>query len=289
MKRLIVVYNPRSSKANRVRREVFGPARKLAGFLVGKYEVSPTDVDDNAEKLAKILEDGDLVVAAGGDGTTSIGVNGCLLSGKKVVFGVVPFGNFNDTAVTFGKLKFEEIVEMFLRGKERRVYPLEILVDGRHFRYAISYMTIGMMAEATKVFDDRRVRKNLKKGRRKVFSYFELAKWYFLNRKQEFLPDGKTDYMAINGRRIGGIMKGGEMFLTKKFLSGAFNLRGVWGLTKFMTKSIILRIPGEETKKDILEFQGRARVKIHVEGESKMFECERIEVKKEESLRVILR
>ena len=65
MPRLIIVYNPRSSKHALVEKEVLEPARQMKGWMVGKYEVKPTDVDDNAAKLAQILKDGDLVVTAG--------------------------------------------------------------------------------------------------------------------------------------------------------------------------------------------------------------------------------
>ena len=53
-----------------------------------------TDVDDNAEKLAACLMDGDILVTLGGDGTATIGVNAAFLSGKKVRYYTLPFGNF---------------------------------------------------------------------------------------------------------------------------------------------------------------------------------------------------
>ena len=81
MQRLIVVHNKKSSRAELAKEEIFEEARKLPGFLIGKYEVVSTDVDDNANRLSRILEDGDLVVTVGGDATASIGMNGCLLSG----------------------------------------------------------------------------------------------------------------------------------------------------------------------------------------------------------------
>lgn len=287
MKRLIIVFNPRSSKAKLIREMVFEPARELAGFLVGKYEVLPTDVDDNAAKLAKILKDGDLVVTAGGDGTALIGLNGCMKSGKEVCLAAMPFGNFNDTAATLGKMKFEEIIDLFLRGKGKKFYPLEVKVDDEHFRYAIGYVTVGMMAEATAIFDEKKIRTNLRRGKRRIFSYTELAKWYFRNRKGVFLPEGKTDYMAVNGRRVGGVMRGGEWFLTRKFLSGVFDLSKVWRLAGFMTRAIFRQIPGQKTGKDILEFREETEVKVHMEGESKVFSCRKIEIAKERALRVI--
>ena len=81
MKRLLLVFNPRSSHFWQVERDILTKVRELRGWMVGKYEISDTDVDDNARKLSKIVMDGDVVVAAGGDGTANIAVNGILLSG----------------------------------------------------------------------------------------------------------------------------------------------------------------------------------------------------------------
>ena len=69
MKRIIIVYNPRSSRYELVKKEVLEKIRGLKGFAIGKYEVKPSNVDENAKELAKILIDGDIVITAGGDGT----------------------------------------------------------------------------------------------------------------------------------------------------------------------------------------------------------------------------
>ena len=100
MRRIIIVYNPRSSKAMFVKDKVFGPLREIKGVMIGKYEIQPTDVDDNAKRLAEFLLDGDIVVTAGGDGTATIGLNGVILSEKIVRFMALPYGNFNDMART---------------------------------------------------------------------------------------------------------------------------------------------------------------------------------------------
>ena len=78
--RLILVLNPRSSQYAAVTREILEPARKLKGWTVGKFELDLGDVDENAARLAGILQDGDLVVAAGGDGTASVAVNGVMMA-----------------------------------------------------------------------------------------------------------------------------------------------------------------------------------------------------------------
>ena len=57
MRRLFVVYNPRSSQFSDVKKSVLGRLKNFKGYLIGKYEVKPTDVDKNAEEFAKILKD----------------------------------------------------------------------------------------------------------------------------------------------------------------------------------------------------------------------------------------
>ena len=74
MKRLLIIYNPRSSRFKDVEKEVLAKIRDLRGYMVGKYEILPTDVDDNAAKLAKFIRDDDLIIAAGGDATAVVAV-----------------------------------------------------------------------------------------------------------------------------------------------------------------------------------------------------------------------
>lgn len=325
LRKLIVVYNPRSSRAKAVEREVLGPSRKLEGWLVGKYQVKPTDVDDNARELAKILNDGDLVISAGGDGTAVIAVNGVMLSEKDVVLGVLGYGNFNDMArmlrmkraVEYGGEYIggvTEIVQRFTEGKTKEVHPLEVKVNGEHWRYVPCYVTLGLLAESVAVFDDKKVRKKLQTGKKGlIFSVWNLAKWYFENRKREFLPKGKlerknargseveikgvaqtfsegaTDYMAINGSSVARIMRGGKNYRKKEaFRSNVSKLSGVGGLMWFMMRSVLVRVPGKKTVRDVIKFDEPSEVEIQAEGEyQKLKEVKEIVVEKTKVLKVV--
>lgn len=289
MKRIIIVYNPRSSKAKLVEREVFEVVRKVSGVIVGKYEILPSGVEENIKKLAKILDENDLVVAAGGDATALIALNGCMKSGKKVIFSALSLGNFNDTAATLGDLEFSEVVQKFLDQETKEFYPLKILIDGEEFRYAAGYVTVGMFAKATEIFDEKKNRRELQKGKRKSYSYLKLAGWYFKHRKEEFLSEELTDYVAFNGRKMAGIMRGKDWFLGSRFLFFKGDLSGILRLGKFMAKSILSRVPGEEVLRKEIDFEEKSEIMVQTEGEAKKIKCQKIEIIKDEGIRAIIK
>ena len=292
MKRVIIVYNPRSSQYARVREEVLKPARGLTGCMVGKYEVRQIGLEENIKALAKIVEEGDLVVSAGGDATGIIAVNAVMKSGVKAMVSVLPYGNFNDLARTLGVGKIEEIFEK----KVRRVkfYPLEVWVDGKFWRYATCYVTMGMTAEAVKLYDKPQMRRKLKKEfGRQVTSYTELIRWYLKHRRGKlFIPEFKlngklqardtSDYAAVNGRYMARVMQGREDYLRpRRFRSMADRLAVVWRMCWLMMRSIVDRVPGRDTYGDKLEFLAPSRVELQAEGESEVFrDVREIEVRK---------
>ena len=283
MKRLFIVYNPRSSHYEQVKTDIIDRLKGLKGVMVGKFEVEPTNVDDNARRLAKVLTTGDLVIAAGGDGTANIAVNGIMLSkAQNVKFGVIGYGNFNDVARTFGNLKLDDI----LRGHVKRVYPLECKINGKHWRFGMCYFTLGMFAEACACFDAPKTRKTLRKGGRKtVFSLMTLVKWWFKNHRQQFLPETfqlgdssedfveckkMSDYMAVNGRTVAKIMKGSNWYLKESgFLSMTGQMTKFHKLVPMMLRSIFKRVPGTDSDYDCLVFPEASTVMVQAEGEYK--------------------
>ena len=333
MRRILIIYNPRSSRYQDVKKDVLGQISSLNGFMVGKYEVEKTDVDVNAKSFAKILKDDDLVIAAGGDATGVIAVNAILNSGKNATLAVLPYGNFNDLSRTLGTKTIEDILHKpawvgdgagegatarrrdsstvgetttagSAQNSTRRFYPLEIYVDGKFFRYASCYVTIGMMAEAVKLYDSPKMRKKLKTSfGRKISSYTYLAAWYFKNRHRKiFIPvfklNGKlqpsktSDYAAVNGRYMARVMRGGEDYKNSQiFRSETDRLTNFWRLIKLMTKSIFVRIPGSKTDGDLIEFSAPATVELQAEGEYHIFkDIKTIEIRKSKKcLKVVTR
>lgn len=281
MQRLIIVHNPRSSMSLKIRQEVIEPLQKLSGYQVGKFEVLKTSVEENVQRLMRILQDGDLIVVTGGDGTATVALNAAMTSGRDVTLGVLGYGNFNDFARCLGERNALDLVSDYESGSVQRIFPLEALFDGKHYRYAACYFTIGMFAESTEVFETEKIRENLKKSdfksdfSRMFFSIKTLVGWYFQNRKKNFLPkdiqlddvpmnrmktarSGRvnivktpikkqiSDVMFVNGRTVAKMMKGGDFWNNpNEFLISFGRLKSFWRLMRFMIQSIFVRLPGK--------------------------------------------
>lgn len=329
LSKLIVVYNPRSSKHQRIEKEVLAPSRKLQGWLVGKYEVKAESLEENAKQLAEIINDGDLVIAAGGDGTAAMAANGVILSKKQATLAVLGYGNFNDMSRMLGTKRpveygdefiggVSEIVENFLAEKTTQIYPLDVKVNGKHWRYAPCYVSLGLLAESTTIFDEPKIRERLKTGKRsRIYSLIQLAKWYFKHHKEEFLPAGElehlncpkividgaegggmrlkpktTDYIAVNGPSVARLMRGGCWYRKPDtFKSTTARLGNLGGLLWFMLRSVSWRIPTKKTQGDLLKFNEASEVEIQAEGEYQRLEkVKKVEVlKSKRSLRVVLK
>ena len=301
--RVVLVVNSRSSQAKRVETEAIKPIKKaifgksgLLNVTFFQYEVAPTNVDDNAEKLAACLMDGDILVTLGGDGTATIGVNAAFLSGKKILYYTLPFGNFNDIARTVK------------RAKRGGVYGLESRVDGEHFRFALCYFTMGMLAESTEIFDESKIREKLKKKRgRLCFSLIVLFKWFMKNHRKRFIPRfrfeldgnrggaemvGVSDVVILNGESMAKLVRGDGYYLGDKFLVRTASLQNIFTMCWFMVRGFFVGVKGEKASKFKLTFEEGDRaseVEIQAEGEyKKLKNVKNIEIRKtKEALQIL--
>lgn len=274
MQRLVIIHNSHSSKAGVVNAEVLEPARHLQGYMVGKFEVYGATVAENSQNLAKVLKDGDIVVTAGGDGTTEVGINGIMLSGKDVRLGILGYGNFNDVARIFGLKELGDI----LQAKTVEAYPLECLVNGKHLQYTMGYFTAGMMAEAAQMLNRGEKRKHLRKNKKNtLFALRSAVAWYLKNKQREFLPgvvvNGKnlgnqTEYLAINSGTVAKVMKTPAAWHNQKeFHSGIKDLSHFWKMVGFGLGSIIFGMKLKETRGDKITFAQPANFILQSEGE----------------------
>ena len=289
--RIVVCYNKKSSRFSEISSEVLEPLKtgEFSGqkFELYEFEVKQASVSENARRLSKVLRQNDVVISAGGDGTATAVFNGVILSGlSNVRFSALPYGNFNDFSRLLGTRKLADVLgggDLDMRTKE--LYPLEMLINGRHFRYAACYFTIGMFAESTEAFNNARVRKNLVSGRRSlIFSILTLFSWWRKNRKKQFFPEDfpATDVLAVNGRSVAKIMKGSAdlAFSDVGFLASRQKLSGFFAICWFMMKSMIRRVPGKVADSVKLGFSKPYEIEIQVEGEYERKKCREIEILK---------
>ena len=281
MKRLIIVYSPNSTRFSEVQRKVIDKSRKLKGWMVAKFVIKEAPLIENAKGLASVIRKGDLILSAGGDGTAAVVANAIMISNKIATMAVMPFGNFNDFAETLGTIDFERIIKKYEEGRFDPYYPMEVLVNGRHYVYSSVYFTVGMLAEAAGVMKKTKVRKKLKRARNRLwFTARKMFRWYLKNkRRSDYLLNGSklnrkkfkkgtTDYVAMNGESMAGLVPGGTWYKSKdQFWSGAMKNRSFWRmLVKFM-KALEGKLPGSRTKVDVISFPEKCDVFVHTEGE----------------------
>ena len=288
-KNLILVINPRSSGFELIREKIL-PFLDKSHFEKGSFktfEIQPTSPMENAEELARGLKNGDIILVAGGDGTAHIAANAAAISGrKKLKIKFTGFGNFNDYAHSFSKNS----------GKA----AIELKINGKFFRYAPLYATIGLTAEMAEIFEGRRIRKVLKKVHnrniRLIFSLLAATRFYFKNCRKHILkiseistdkkefskkPNRVTDIVFMNGPRMARIMRSS---INKKdsenFGFGVLDSARLFRNSPFLIKGAFGKIPLKRAKSAKIIFQKPQNITIQVEGEvCKIKKVETIEAK----------
>lgn len=300
MRKLFLVYNPRSSHHGAISEEVLTPVRQLKGWMVGKYAISTAGFEENVASLARLIEDGDLVISVGGDGTAMMVANALMESGKDATMAALGYGNFNDIAQMWGEREVLQVVEDYEAGKVVEMCPLEIRVNGQVWRYSPCYFTMGLLAKATTILEGKEVRKKLKTGHKgKAYSLLQAVKWYLAHRKGVKLPMGKlngveyagdaTDYLAVMSPRMSGMMKGGKWWRQKEgFGSSVQRLGKFWKMVKFGLTSVRRGVPLVETKRDVLEFAEPSKVWVQAGGEYEELEgVAKVEVGRAGKMKVV--
>jgi diacylglycerol kinase family enzyme len=237
--RIVFISNPRSSNHRKVKQQILNALKKQVGELV-EYKIVHTFYEDNVERISKLLEDGDLVIAAGGDGTASIVGNGIIASGKRsVTLGVLGYGNFNDLATSLNGRHAR--VEQLLDAKKKvDFYPVGIALNGKHFRYSFMYADIGLVAGAVNEFEKAPERGRLQRGWANQFlSFMALLPYYLKNKRRYQLPESSlgakklTDFFVVNGDRM-------AKFKIGRGFTGSAEMFGVFSLN---TSSLLKNVP----------------------------------------------
>ena len=121
MKKALVIHNPNSGK----RRNVYNILKKSKDLFLKygfEYNYIATKYKGHAKKIVKELENIDLVISVGGDGTFNEIVSGNILRDKKLVLSHIPIGTTNDLRSLFGLCKdIRKNIEIILSGDDRQI------------------------------------------------------------------------------------------------------------------------------------------------------------------------
>ena len=136
-KKVLLVVNPCSGR-NKTRRS---PEEIMDKFSDDEYEfeVHNTKCQGDATNIVKEeLDDNDMVICCGGDGTLNETINGVMDMPRRKPIGYIPAGSTNDLATTLGiPMDLDKAAELI---KDGRINEYDIgLFNNRYFSYVASF------------------------------------------------------------------------------------------------------------------------------------------------------
>lgn len=142
-KRIIVVFSPKSTRANAYKRIRPLLVDYQMRYQVGFKEVRLVDTPyfEGRDLISSELKDGDLVLACGGDGTAQVTFDAVYCSGVDATFATVPLGNSNDLSVALnGNHRNPKLI---MTQPAREINPINIYINGKRQFALASYITFG--------------------------------------------------------------------------------------------------------------------------------------------------
>ena len=253
MKRAVFIYNPNSGKKTKKKIKDVADFKKIEKtFNDYQYEVSfiETRYANHAKKIVSELENVDLVVSLGGDGTFNEVVSGNMQRKDKLLLTHVPYGTTNDIGNMFGLGKnLYKNIELLLSGD---VKNLDLcFINNKPFIYVAGFGKFLNIPYETN--------RNLKKK----IGYFAYIiggiKDFFMNKtplyEVEYKVNGEVYHglyslaLVSNATRIAGIK---DIYKDVKLNDGKFevlfcNLRKKQEIIKsliYLKTSDITKVPG---------------------------------------------
>lgn len=273
--RNIFVHNPHSTRAEQANDLI--DRLDAAGLRYEAHETPSPRAKDTIDWMANLVQPGDRIFSAAGDGTASQigeGVLGSETPNIEIAFG--PFGNFNDGPASLGHV---DPVDFFNgRNAIRPLVPIEVDQDGERHT-ALFYATLGWTAGLAMRFMTGN-REKMKASRSKMMRRMSDAAFYYALHSQDKLPgftvdddpvvhDRVSDVLLRNSSVMAGLVRG------RDFMSGStFGLRelNVGNLPKnvpFLFDSVVRgKTPSTAVEKVVLKFTDPADFYLMRDGES---------------------
>lgn len=223
---LVVITNPHSTSASRTQREV----HDVLDYVRVRYipvETRFPQANDNIRDIEDRLPDWARVISAAGDGTAEQVANAAL-DKPGIKIGVLPYGNYNDTAHAHID-KIQGVLDLIYAEHTVDRHPVSLDVDGVHETHAFSYMTLGLLARIAAGFDDKRSRERMQSAdrlERVMRRYGQAALDYWRNRNYtlpDFSVDGRkvehstTDITIANNPHVAGLLHLPDTYFDKPY------------------------------------------------------------------------
>lgn len=157
--RVVVIHSPSSTRAEYYKNVVQPQIKNLPNVI--DIAVNNTPLDQTIISIAKRLRPNDIVIAAGGDGTSNAVLNACMKAGSTQRFAVLPLGRGNDAAFTLTGRSLN--IARILSAPHFDFHPMEIIVNGKHRYLALQHIALGWAAAASQVMDQNSRRRNVTK------------------------------------------------------------------------------------------------------------------------------
>jgi YegS/Rv2252/BmrU family lipid kinase len=204
MKKCVFIYNPESGKKF-IMKNPFKNYEKILYKYGYSVQIIETKAAGDASRLIENLDEVDLVICAGGDGTINEAFNGNLKRKKKLLLGIIPIGTMNDIASMFGYVKNpDKNLEMMLSGTEKNIDVC--LINDRPFVYVACIGRFVDISYAT----PRNLKKNYGKIGYLIYALKEINKnldFYDITYKVDGVEYiGKYSFIFItNSTRVAGV------------------------------------------------------------------------------------
>lgn len=136
-KKVLLIVNPTAGK-NKSRAGTFDIVNKFSSADYD-FTIKTTTCQGDATNIVKnYIEDKDMVVCCGGDGTFNETINGVMSLSRRVPIGYIPAGSTNDLANTIGlPLNISDSTDTIIRGNTNQ-YDIG-LFNNRFFSYIASF------------------------------------------------------------------------------------------------------------------------------------------------------
>jgi len=136
MKRCIIIYNPESGKKGK-KIDVKALTERLKKYNYN-VEFMATKKQGDAKEYIKKLEDIDLVICAGGDGTLNEVVSGNIEREKKILLSHLPIGTVTDVGKLYGFTKESMTdIDLIFQGKKKNIDVC--LINNHPFLYVACF------------------------------------------------------------------------------------------------------------------------------------------------------